>query len=331
MVSAFTWSLGGDDANAFALSSSGVLTFDPAPNFEAPTDSAPRNVYEVTIQATDESATDAAATTGELAVSVTVEDVDEPPEIDGFDSYTIVENSSTFVGSYTASDPEGDDTTWLSLTGTDARHFTLDEFGTLSFVETPDYDRETNGNHGDTYYVILRASDEGNRIGSLPVTITLEDEPEPPVIGGPVEATVSEVVNPTPNQVVMVGTYTKHDPEGGATNWGAVGSSAVLTGADEADFEFDQPTGRLTFAAPPDYEEGGARYEVTVNANDGSLDGDLDVTVAVNNVEETGSLTLGAQRGVNGELLKATLTDPDGVASQTWTWQRSAEHVGPVG
>ena len=161
------------------------------------------------------------------------------------------------------------------------------------------------------------------------MTITLEDEPEPPVIGGPAEATVSEVVNPTPNQVVMVGTYTKHDPEGGATNWGAVGSTAVLTGADAAAFEFDQPTGRLTFAAPPDYEEGGARYEVTVNANDGSLDGALDVTVAVNNVEETGSLTLGAQRGVNGKPLDATLTDPDGVASQTWTWQRSTSTSGP--
>ena len=244
VTSAFTWSLDGDDANAFALSSSGVLTFDPAPNFEAPTDSVPRNVYEVTVRATDESAVDPDAQTGELAVQVTVEDVGEPPVIDGIDSYTIVENSSTFVGSYTASDPEGDDTTWLSLTGTDARHFTLDEFGTLSFVESPDYDRETNGNHGDTYYVILRASDEGNRIGSLTVTITLEDAPEPPVIGGPAAVTVNE------GHTSTVGTYTRRDPEGGATNWGPVGSSVALTGPDAADFEFDQATGRLTFAAP---------------------------------------------------------------------------------
>ena len=40
-------------------------------------------------------------------VRVDVEDVNERPEIRGTDSYTIVENSPTFVGSYTASDPEG--------------------------------------------------------------------------------------------------------------------------------------------------------------------------------------------------------------------------------
>ena len=166
-TSAFTWTLGGDDASAFAISGRGVLTFDPAPNFEAPTDSPPVNVYEVTVRATDESAVDDNARTGEFAVQVTVEGVDEPPEFQGDAAYTIAEGGPKRVGGYTATDPEGADTTWLSLMGTDARHFTIDEFGELSFVDTPDYDRETNGNHDETYDVILRAGD-GRQHGEIP-------------------------------------------------------------------------------------------------------------------------------------------------------------------
>ena len=143
----FTWSLAEDDADAFAISDRGVLTFDPAPDYEVPTDTGHDNTYEVTIRATDDSATDLAAMTGELEVEVTVQDVDEPPEIAGTDTITIAENSGAFVGSYTATDPEGTDTTWLSLTGADARHFTLDEFGALSFCRDarlrPRHERQT--------------------------------------------------------------------------------------------------------------------------------------------------------------------------------------------
>ena len=265
VTSAFTWTLGGDDASAFAISGSGALTFDPAPNFEAPTDSPPVNVYEVTVRATDESAVDDKARTGEFAVQVTVEGVDEPPEIRGDAAYTIAESGPKRVGGYTAADPEGAGITWLDLLGTDARHFTLDEFGTLGFVETPDYDRETNGNHGSTYRVIVRAWD-GNRIGMLRVTVTLTPVNEGPLIEGAAVVDLDEVTDPTPGQVVRVGAYTKRDPERSATNWGPAGSSMVLSGADSDAFAFDQQTGMLTFASPPDYENGGGRYQVTLTA-----------------------------------------------------------------
>ena len=125
-----------------------------------------------------------------------------------------------------------------------------------------------------------------------------------------------------------VATYTKSDPEGEATNWGRFGETAALSGDDADAFEFDKASGRLSFTAPPDYEDQ-ARYEVTLNANDGSLNGALDIVVTVTNLEESGSLTLGAQRGVNGEALEATLTDPDIVTTQTWKWQRRAGTSGP--
>ena len=201
--------------------------------------------------------------------------------------------------------------------GTDARHFTLDEFGALSFVESPDYDRETNGNHGDTYYVTLHASDENNLIGSLPVTVTLTNVDEPPIISGSADVTLNE------GHTSTVSTYTRRDPEGLATNWAMVGQAAALTGADASQFEFDKPSGRLTFASPPDYEDGGGRYDVTLNANDGSRDGALDIVVMVTNLEEPGSLTLPPLRPILNRPLTATLEDGDGVVSETWQWQRS--------
>ena len=264
-----------------------------------------------------------------IEVTITVSDFDEPPEIEGEATYTIEENSPKLVGHYVATDPEGTATTWLSLTGTDARFFTFDaDTGELSFVDTPDYDRATNGNHDETYDVTVRAYD-GRNTATVPVTVTLTSIPEGPLIEGPAMVTVNEVIDPRPNQVVAVRAYTKRDPERSATNWGPVGSSEVLSGADSDAFAFDQQTGRLTFASPPDYEDG-AQYTVTLTANDGTLDGRLDITVNVDNLEERGMLTLGGVRqGANGVPLQATLTDPDIVATETWVWQRSTSRSGP--
>ena len=67
---------GGVDAAKFAINSStGVLTFISAPNFEAPTDVGADNVYEVTVEVSDGSLTD----TQDISVTVTnVADNDAP-------------------------------------------------------------------------------------------------------------------------------------------------------------------------------------------------------------------------------------------------------------
>ena len=322
VTSTFAWSLGGDDSGDFAISSGGALRFSPAPDFEAHGDLDRNGVYEVTVQATDEAATDADARTGELAVRVTVEDVDEPPEISGTASYRINENGPTFVGSYTATDPEGSDVTWESLAGSDAGHFQFTESGgslALNFKASPDYEARSD----DTYEVQVRASDEGGKIGGLLVTVTVVDQNEPPEISGP------ETIDVNEGHTGTLGTFTKRDPEGQATNWGAAGGSEALTGADAAEFAFNQATGALTFVDPPDFETGQAQYSVTVNANDGVSSDAYAVTVNVANVEESGSLSLGAQRGVLNVPLVATLTDPDGIVSEEWQWQRSASRGGP--
>ena len=69
---------GGDDAALFDLTSAGVLTFASAPpTFENPADTGADNGYAVTVRVSDGTAT------AELALTVNVTDVDEPPGAPG--------------------------------------------------------------------------------------------------------------------------------------------------------------------------------------------------------------------------------------------------------
>ena len=62
-----TWSLSGTDSNAFSIGTTGVLTFNTSPDYEDPTDSDRNNVYELTVEASDEQSNPAM-----LDVTVTV-------------------------------------------------------------------------------------------------------------------------------------------------------------------------------------------------------------------------------------------------------------------
>ena len=177
-TSTFAWSLAGTDAGAFNISAGGELTFATPPDYEAPGDIGTDNgdnIYEVTVQADD------GGMTGELDVLVTVEAVDEPPEIRGTASFRIEENSATFVGSYNAIDPEGAITSWEALAGPDTRYF---EFvnGVLRFLHTPDYEARAN----NVYTVIVRAADASvpPKIGELTVTVTITNVNEAPTVEG---------------------------------------------------------------------------------------------------------------------------------------------------
>ena len=83
------WTLGGADYDDFSISNEGVLTFKTSPNYEAPADADGNNVYQVTIKASD------GAKTGNLEVTVTVTDENEPPAFaSGTDARTIAENTA---------------------------------------------------------------------------------------------------------------------------------------------------------------------------------------------------------------------------------------------
>ena len=73
--SSATWTLSGDDAGDFNISSGGELTFAASPDFEAAADADMNNVYQVTVEA------EAGGETGMVAVTVTVTNEDDPGSV----------------------------------------------------------------------------------------------------------------------------------------------------------------------------------------------------------------------------------------------------------
>ncbi len=98
-----SWSLSGTDAGVFNITSDGKLNFNNTPDFENPTDDGQDNEYLVTVTASDGSSS------GDLDVTVTVTNVNEPPFVDSpIAAMTMTAGDSTTVDlTDTFSDPDG--------------------------------------------------------------------------------------------------------------------------------------------------------------------------------------------------------------------------------
>ena len=302
-----TWSLEGTDDDYFTIGSTGILSFASSPDYESPADSGGDNVYEVTVSARDD-----ALNSVVVEVTVTVEDVDEPPLITGIT--TIVdydENGSGDVATYTATDPEGDSNITWSLAGPDRADFDITG-GVLTFRNVPDYERAADSGGNNHYEVTVQATDSNNKRGELHVDVIVTNVDEPPELTGP------EAVDDYPENSAasrQVGRYTASDPEGATV-------TLSLTGTDSDDFTL-AGNGVLTFKESPDYEEQRS-YRVTVRAEAGAHTVDRVVTVNIQNVEEPGTVTLSTAQSQEGTELTATLDDNDGPTGSTWQWHRTS-------
>ena len=96
------------------------MSFRNVPDFEAPADSGRDNVYEFSVRASDGS------NYGYLGVTVTVEDVNEAPDITTTSktSFTYRENGTATIYTFSATDPERGTVTW-STGGADGDDFTI--------------------------------------------------------------------------------------------------------------------------------------------------------------------------------------------------------------
>ena len=85
------------------------------------------------------------------------------PVISGTARQNVNENT-TAVGTYTATDAEGDGITW-DIYSTDSDEFSFTSSGsslTLRFESAPDYENPTDANTNNIYVVRIRATDDGN-------------------------------------------------------------------------------------------------------------------------------------------------------------------------
>ena len=117
--------------------------------------------------------------------------------IAGRTSFTVAENYdiTQVLGSYTATDAKDGRTVhpqW-SLSGRDSGDFVIDRSsGTLTFRNTPDYDRPADSNRDNVYEVTVRGHDS-RAYGNLNVKVTVTNiNEEAPVVTGRNSHTVRE-------------------------------------------------------------------------------------------------------------------------------------------
>ena len=321
---AVTWQLAGPDGGAFELDESGVLTIEEPPDHEA------QERYELILRASADG--ELGVQTHTLDVTVTVVDVDEPADVSfaatggvtvNGDALSVHENHDGALATFTASDPENKPglTYEWSVGGTDRADFAITAAGVLSFAGIPDHERPADSGRDNVYDIAVNALDSDGNTGSIAVTVTVDPVNELPTITGDAAPSIEE------GGTLLVGTYRATDPEDATIAW------QPLAGSDSDEFDLTSSNGRLEFKAAPDFEDPGRGgdnvYEVTLGVSAGGDTITLVVAVTVTNKEEPGMLVLPATRPQVEADHTATLGDPDGVQSTTWTWERSTSRSGP--
>jgi serralysin len=127
-----------------------MLMFATSPDFEAPADADTDNIYQVTVHG------NAGGEMGEVAVTVTVTNVDELGMISGDATPSYAENEMGSVATYTASGPDKALAIW-SPTGVDAGAFTITG-GVLAFGSAPDYENPADADEDNVYEVTITAN-----------------------------------------------------------------------------------------------------------------------------------------------------------------------------
>jgi len=304
----FTYTLvagAGDDDNAAFNISSNALRITNVPDYET------QNTYSVRVRTADQG-----GLFFEEVFTVTVNDLNDPPVITSGTTANFAENGIGTVYTATGTDPESDGLTW-SLGGADAALFTLDSAaGTLTFLAAPNFEDPQDSGLDNVYDLTLTLTDDGsgNLTDTTPLSITVTDVNEAPVISS--AATASVVENTT-----AVLTAAATDPDGDAIVW------SISGGADRALFTIDAGTGALAFAVTPSYGLPGDAdanniYLLDITADDGALTDTLSVTVTVTRRSggSSGSTPAdGAVVEVNGERQDAGQTDTQTEGGTTTT------------
>ena len=318
-----TWSVGGADGHLFAIDERGRFSFKKAnpPDFEQPADSDGDNVYDVAVQATDDT-----LNTASLPVTVTVTEVNEGPEVTGRTGFTISENQDLAGATYSAVDPENPSAAiarW-SVTGRDAADFAIDDSGELTFRKVPDHERPADSGRDNTYEVTVRASD-GRYYGYLEVTVTVTDVNEAPAVTGTDTFTFRE------NGTAALHTFRAADPERSDVTWSVSGPDAE---------RFAIHRGMLTLKRIPDFENpaddnGDNVYDVTVQARDDALNtGTLEVTVTVADQDEAPqisgpqSLTFTENQATDRVLATYSAADPEDPGAAITRWSVTGRDAG---
>ena len=339
-----TWSLIGDDAALFDISSNGVLTFKKKPNYEMRADDDTNNMYEVTVQATD-----ADRRMGTKPVTVEVTNVDEPgvvtlsarqPMAGVRLTATITDPDSVTTDNMTGSITTGVDWQWQkgssNIPNADEGTYIPADTDRGSYLRAtatykdPESRRDTKRANVRSDYVVLRATSDNK-------APEFADDQDPVEDGDQANAARKVAENTEAGENIGAPVRATDADSGQKLTY-------TLTGTDAGNFDIDWATGQLMTNEALDFEtaptlDDGKGFTVTVRATDPAGDPqvptpDMDnsdtvmVTITVTDVNEPptiaggdASVTFDEDMGVIDTPLDTyTATDPEGVAVAATAW-----------
>jgi S-layer protein len=276
---------GGADAARFSLSASGALSFNAAPNFEAPADAGADNTYNVTIRASD-----VHGNTTDQALAVKVTNVNEAPTAAAAQSVSGTEDVAATV-TVAATDVDGDT---LSYTAGAASHGTVTGAAGGVFTYTP------TANYNGTDSFVVTASDGKGGTVNQTVNLTLAAVNDAPTVAATQSVSGTEDVAAT---VTVAATDVDGDTlsyTAGAASHGTVtgGAGGVFTYTPTANYN-----GTDSFVVTASDGKGGTVNQ-TVNLTLAAVN---DAPVAV--ADATASVVVGQSVTIN---VLANDTDVDG-------------------
>ena len=303
------WGKSGDDSDDFSISTTGELTFNSPPNFESPDDTGTDNVYHVTVEASDGTAT------GSLAVTITVTNEDEPglltlpfgqPEV-GIELDALLADIDGTVSGETwkwESSSDGQ-TNWATISGAASASYTP------VAADVGKYLRVT------ATYTDPQGPDK-----------TAEAASDGTVLAEPNSA--PQFSSPTAGRSVPENTPAGRDIGSPVTAADTPGDALTyeLGGGDAGSFNIVSTSGQLQTKDPLDYESKSS-YSVIVTVTDSaSAVADVPVTITVTNVEEAGTITFSSSPPQVDTAFTATLADPDGsISGESWEWEISSDQI----
>ena len=238
-------------------SSTGVLTFNIAPDYEIKTS------YTATVTATDGTN----SVTQNIAVSITNVVNDEAPVFTSGATFSAAENQ-TSIGTVTATDIDSDNSSiTFSVSGLELSIGSSS--GVLTFNSAPDYETKSS------YSATVTASDGVNSTNqNITVNITDVNDNAPTI-------TSSSTFSAEENQT-SIGTVTATDADEDTLSYS-------LSGTDASSMSINSSSGVLTFNSEPDYETK-TSYTATVTVTDSTNSVTQNITVNIVNLNDNSPL-----------------------------------------
>ena len=262
-----TYTVSGSEINID--SSSGVLTFVSAPDFET------KSSYSATVTATD------GTNSVTQDITVSINDLnDRGPVFNSSETFTVEENQ-TAIGTVAAEDPDGDEVTY-AISGTDININSVS--GVISFASAPDFESKSS------YSATITATD-GTNPTTQDITVNITNINEAPSVTSSNTFTVEE-------NVTAIGAVTASDPEGDAITYSI---EVLYPSSDSPAITINGSTGAIAFVEAIDFDTSGDEYYTKVTVTDGVLSSTSEMWVYVTNTNDEVPLITSASEYTSDE------------------------------